>query len=182
MKRILTVVVALVGLTSAANAAVSVVLSADHATYAVNDTITLTATATANAGETATAVFGDMLMDNPGALSGGSASQVALQSFNGAITWVTGTNPCTTSQCTMMNQIGGLGALPVSNTPLAIATATFTAAAPGVVNATWLASTFDFFGLAVPGGTSFTIVPEPTTAALLGLGLFGLAVAGRRRA
>jgi len=53
-------------------------------------------------------------------------------------------------------------------------------------------------GLGVPGGTTitdnnfndivglsnlgtFTIVPEPTTASLLGLGLLGLTVAGRRR-
>jgi hypothetical protein len=28
---------------------------------------------------------------------------------------------------------------------------------------------------------TFTIIPEPTTASLLGLGLLGLAAAGRRR-
>jgi hypothetical protein len=187
MKRTLIAVMALVGLASAANATVSLVLAADHATYNVGDTITLKATGTANASEVSTAVFGEMLLDNPGALSGGAASQVALQSFGGFVTWVVGTNPCTTSSCTMMNQIGGVSDIPVSNTPLVVATATFQAAAPGVVNATWEASTFNWFGLglgggAVPNGTSFTIVPEPTTAAMLGLGLFGLAVAGRRRA
>lgn len=182
MKRTLIAVVALVGLASAANAA-SVLLTADHASYNPGDTITLTATAVANSGETSTQVFGEILLSSPGTatVTGGSASQVALQSFGGFVTWVVGTNPCTSTVCTMMNQIGGLSPIPVSNTPLAIATATFTAANPGHIDVAWNASTFDFFGIVTPAGTHFDIVPEPTTAALLGLGLFGLGVAGRRR-
>jgi hypothetical protein len=36
-------------------------------------------------------------------------------------------------------------------------------------------------GTTVPEDWSFTVVPEPTTAGMLGLGLLGLAAAGRRR-
>ena len=38
-----------------------------------------------------------------------------------------------------------------------------------------------FFGITGPQTLgSYTVIPEPTTAALMGLGLLGLAVAGRR--
>jgi hypothetical protein len=36
-------------------------------------------------------------------------------------------------------------------------------------------------GTNIPENWSFTVVPEPTTAGMLGLGLLGLAAAGRRR-
>ena len=39
----------------------------------------------------------------------------------------------------------------------------------------------DFFGLTNAPGTSFTVVPEPTTALLLAFGLAGVACARRRR-
>jgi hypothetical protein len=44
------------------------------------------------------------------------------------------------------------------------------------VNVVWNQSTLIFFGIdpASAAGTSFEIVPEPTTAALIGLGLLGL--------
>lgn len=183
MKRTLIAVAALVGLASAANAA-SVSVAADQASYNIGDTITLTVTATANAGETATAVFGDLLLTGSGLVLGGSVVPAGLQSFGGAIPWALGTNPCTPVVCTAMNQIGGLNPLPVDNTPLAIAVITYTAGVAGIVNVNWDNSTFDFFGATNQPGTSFEIVgvPEPTTAALLGLGLVGLAVSGRRRA
>jgi hypothetical protein len=74
-----------------------------------------------------------------------------------------------------------------------LGTLTLSADAPGTVDVTWylgpdpqFGSQFDFFGLTNAPGTSFDItaaVPEPTTAALLSLGLASLAsiVRGRRR-
>jgi len=52
----------------------------------------------------------------------------------------------------------------------------------------WGGSQLDFFGIyqypisSPDTGTTFSIIPEPTTATLIGLGLFGLALGGRRRA
>lgn len=183
MKRTLIAVAAIIGLATAANAA-SVSVTADQASYTVGDTITLTVTATANLGEVSTQVFGDLLLTGTGAVAGGISNQAGLESFGGAIPWALGVTPCSPAICTAFNQIGGLSPLPVSNTPLAIAIITYTAGGAGVVNVNWDPSTFDFFGATNQPGTSFSIVPipEPTTAALLGLGLFGLAVSGRRRA
>lgn len=91
------------------------------------------------------------------------------------------------------SQIGGLAAVPLTNnmTPGAVfstggssLTAVFTtiAGAPGTYPITLSNIGAGFFG--VTGTTqigSYTVVPEPTTAALMGLGLLGLAMAGRRR-
>ena len=65
MKRTLILVAALVGLSTAANATVSVVIAPDSASYTVGSVITLTVTATADAGEASTQVFGDIIMDQP---------------------------------------------------------------------------------------------------------------------
>jgi len=181
MKRTLIAVAAIIGLASAANAA-SVTVTADQASYNPGDTITLTVVADASTGEASTQVFGDLLLSGAGSVLGGAVVPGGLASFGGGLPWVLGTNPCSPTVCTAMNQIGGVSPFPVTNTPLNIAVITYTAGNAGLVNVAWDASTFDFFGISVPSGTSFTIVPEPTTAAMLGLGLLGLAVSGRRRA
>jgi len=186
MKRTLILAAALVGLASAADAA-SVVVTSNQAVYTVGDTITLTVTGTANAGEVTTQVFGLLLLSsgNGGTVSGsGPAVQTALVSF-GAIPWtIGGAAACDSTSCVVMNQLIGVTPFPVSNTPLAIATLSYTAATPGTVDLNFLALTFDFFGAALPATSSFNIVPipEPTTAAMLGLGILGLTLAGRRRA
>ena len=91
------------------------------------------------------------------------------------------------------NQIGGLAAVPNTanmtagspfNTGNSSLTSvyTITAGAPGTYPIMLSSIGVGFFGVT---GTaqigSYTVVPEPTTAALMGLGLLGLAVAGRRR-
>ena len=54
----------------------------------------------------------------------------------------------------------------------------------GIVDVHWdsTLNEFFFFGLTNAPGTSFTIVPEPSTAVLLAVGLLGLAVRRRARA
>jgi hypothetical protein len=61
---------------------------------------------------------------------------------------------------------------------------TFTAVSAGVASFEWLTSggdRLDFFYLVSASGANVTIVPEPTTAILMLVGLTGLAVSSRRR-
>ena len=69
-----------------------------------------------------------------------------------------------------------------------VTVATLIAEAIGVVSVQWHivpdGNQLNFFGLTVAPGTSFTIlpqIPEPTSAALLGLGVGLLGLAARRR-
>lgn len=187
MKRTLIAVAALIGLASAANAATLTVV-ADQATYTPGDTITLTVTGDSQAG-TATGIFGRLLFGNSGAISAAGAvpTQTTLLAL-GSIPWLAGVTGCAASTCDMFNQVGAFGATPAPASNLLVSTVSFLAGPGlGVVSVDWetnLGTGFalDFFGLTNAAGTSFEVVPEPTTAALLGLGLFGLAVAGRRRA
>jgi len=185
----LIVLAAVAGSASAANA-VSMVLSANNSPglYVPGEIITLTATATTS--------------DSPGTLDNGILGRIlhtaaAVTPLNNAAqvgiggTFAPGSlAACNTVDCEVFDQI----AFPSASNPLltnfAIATNGYTAGATNtsgwrVVTFNWKTAgtgKFDFFGLTNAPGVTITIVPEPATAAMLGLGLLGLALAGRRRA
>lgn len=81
------------------------------------------------------------------------------------------------------------GPQPATN-PIDTSVITLVATNAGVTSVTWGGTILDFFGIyvynygypiSVPTGHSFSIIPEPGTAALVGLGLVGIALGRRRR-
>lgn len=180
MKRTLRFAIAIaavLGLAAAANAA-TVSIVADAATYNPGDTITLTVGSNSE-GEflfTATAIVA-----YSGPVTALTQNQVVPAGWNvGAIDLLS--SPGFKAAFDTFNFAGGDPGTGI------FSTVTFTADAPGVASFTVggnpdLAIAFDFGTAAAGANVSVTIVPvpEPTTAVLLSLGLFGLAVAGRRR-
>ena len=91
------------------------------------------------------------------------------------------------------SQIGGLVAGPLTNNmtpgvPFATGTSSLTAVftmiapfAPGIVNIEMSEIGAGFFGITGPRVLASFGIPEPTTAALMGLGLLGLAATARKR-
>jgi hypothetical protein len=177
MKRTLFVMAVVLGFATAASAATLSVVS-NAASYNVGDTITLSVSGDAQ-GATSYGIIGRLLFDG---------SKVTAVSYTENSV---GTNFLTSGQQTLgagfvepFNQINLAGgtatALPAGN-PFAVIT--MTATAPGTVSFDW-SNSLDFFGIlgAQSANLTINIVPEPTTAVMLALGLFGIAIGGRRRA
>lgn len=110
--------------------------------------------------------------------------------------WIQGTLPQTDGSVYAFDQIA-FPAATASNFPGTISVVTLFASTAGIVNVSW-GSNLSFFGLTAADvqGTAFCIeraeqdvlgpacssfVPEPTTGALLALGLFSIALASRMR-
>jgi hypothetical protein len=188
MKRTLFIVLAVVGFATAASAATLSVVS-DKTTYLTGETITLTTTGD-DQGATAYTAFGVLNYDG-GLVDNGTRTQVQLV---GSTKW--SLNPLAQADdgaggsqdySYAFAQLAGTYSQTATNLPAVnpFSTVTLIAKVAGVVNVTWDDSggpnQFAFFGLTTAPGTTFTIIPEPTTAVLFGLGLIGLVLGGRRR-
>jgi len=202
MRRFFLALVALLAAASSAHAA-SVTLQFDRASYEIYDSGTLTITATADSGETDNYVYGELLFSGAGLLNP-VVTQTPLESLGGSLPWLVGSSPCETTvatgaatSCVVINQIVGfLDTYPVTNTPLVIATVTFTVQPAGLdyfIDVSWRQDDFHFFGASEPAGACATVfamdvpgaigcpIPEPASGALLAFGLLGFGAARHRR-
>ena len=191
MKRIflLTLATAVAGFATVTNAA-TLTVSADAPSYASGATITLTVTGSTNPVSEAASNF-LVTLGVPGNVSfvSASAEQAYTPGMFGNLNWTVGSGESAVNAgvYTVFDQTFGTGSAPFGNNfngvdeSTVTATALFTAGAPGAAAFDFAGDT-NFFGISgVSSGVTVTIIPEPTTAALMGLGLFGLAMAGRRR-
>jgi len=172
---------------TSANAATLLVVS-NKSTYGFGETVTLLISGNAQ-GASATRIFGRLLY-NGARVDNGTRAQRTIGSGwlkNSLEASDTNAEGPTTASSEAFDQMNSSGGFQTAVNP--ISTVTLITQALGVVNVNWDTTSFgfqlNFFGLTSAPGTSFTIrddpVPEPTTAALVALGLLALA-ASRRRA
>jgi len=192
MKRISLLVLAtwMAGFGTVAHAA-DLTITPDASSYDSGELITLTVTGTTNpaGGEATTNIDVRVGFTNSSYVS--SAADTALNPppmFGPSTAWTVGGTQGTlvSGEVTVFNQIQGLPpGGPFINTCNASftncflnATVLMTAGSPGFAVFSFGALT-NFFGVGGGPGTSVIITPEPGTAALMGLGLLGLAARGR---
>jgi hypothetical protein len=166
---------------SASADAATLSLFTDAADYAPGQQVTVTLIGDSG-GELDNWMFGRLHFDPTMFLN---PSSILLAPESGtAEEWITGNpNTCVTDSCYMLNHIAFpdfIGMVPTSQT---LATFTATIGRSGIANMTW-DSDLHFFGsrsddLIAPD-LSFIVLPEPTTALLVALGLVGVGAIRRR--
>jgi len=185
MKRTLVVVAAVVGFATAAGAATLTAFTTNAAnvvqnTFLVGETILLKVTGDATVFTPDLAIQGGVTWNPAVAAQAGATTQGSWLPAQGAL-------PNGAGFSYVFSQTSGAAQAPINAIDTSVVP--LIATALGVSNVTMqVGSVLDFFGIydSPPSSAtvhSFTvIVPEPATAGLIGLGLLGLVLGGRRRA
>lgn len=185
MKRFFLTAALVLGFATVASGA-TLTLTADKSTYVVGEQINLTLFGTHTSGESADSVYARVLFDATKTDFVSASQELHSSTSFGTTPWVGDADQTSAGgdgAATLLNQFITGGANRdfdgESN-----ASAVLVAEAAGTVNVAYVTSggnALNYFGLTNAPGTSFNIIPEPTVASLIGLGLIGLAIGGRNR-
>ena len=187
MNRVWMLTAALFGISSAANAAtLAIDPGGVGGVYNVGELITITVTGDSQ-GASDVFIYGRISFSNPAVAAPNIDPASSVQNplvTPGAVDWSLGGTICTSNACDMFSQVSPSYPAASFAGNLLTASVSFVATTPGSTNLSWITtggSALDFFGLTSAPGSSLTVVPEPSTAGLLGLGLLALALRSRRQ-